>query len=141
VAHNEAQGVSQSGGVHALKIHSDGLLPYADSFIGPTDGVSGWVSSQIVVANNLLGNSADNNAWTVAICPQNDQFAEGVQEVLVENNRFIKGGGTQTNLILGGRNLTYRGNTVTDGSVLTQGTGHTAALPTGWNGPYYNSSL
>ena len=141
VAHNEAQGISQDGIYHALKIHSDGLLPYADNSISPGDGVSGWLSSQIVVANNLIGNAADNNPWTAAICPQNDQFAEGLQNVVIESNRFVKGVGTQTNLVLGGNKLTYRANTVTNGSALTEGTGHTGALPAAWNGPYYNSAL
>jgi hypothetical protein len=141
IAHNEMQGISQDGTYHALKLHSDGLLPYADSFIGPTDGVSGWASSQIVVANNLIGNAADNNPWTAAICPQNDQYAEGIKDVMIENNRFVKGVGTQTNLVLGGSNLTYRGNTVTNGSALSQSIGHTGALPAAWKGPYYDSAL
>ncbi|HJW11731.1 MAG TPA: hypothetical protein VJ598_08090 [Albitalea sp.] len=140
LAHNEIQGISADGIRHALKLHSMGLNAYADGFINDTSGVGGWASSQIVIANNLFGNAADNNAWTVAISPQNDQYAEGVENVLVENNRFVRGTNTSTDLVLGGRNLTYRGNTVVGGTSISEGVGHTGALPASWLGPYYSSA-
>jgi len=137
IAHNEAQGINDSGIYHVIKIHSNGLEPYADSRINGYSGEGGWASNQVVVANNLIGNAADPNAWSVAIAPQNDQYTEGIENVLVENNRFVQGLYTSTDLVGGGRNLTSRGNTVTNGRNLTTAMGHDDALPPDWRGPYF----
>jgi len=141
IAHNEIQGISSDGIRHAMKLHSMGLNAYADGLINDTSGTGGWASSQVVIANNLFGNAADNNAWTVAISPQNDQYAEGVENVIVENNRFVRSTSTSTDLVLGGRRLTYRGNAASTGSAISEGVGHTGALPQSWRGPYYDSAL
>jgi hypothetical protein len=108
------------------------LNPYADGSIG------GWASSQIVVASNLFGNAADNNDWTIGLSPQNDQSAEGIEDAIVGNNRFVRGIKTSTDVIFGGRRLTTRGNTVVGGGALLQGVGHDSALPAAWKCPYYN---
>ena len=139
IAHNEIQGISSDGIRHAMKVHSMGLNAYSDGLINDTSGQGGWASSQIVVANNLFGNAADNNAWTVAISPQNDQYAEGVENVVFENNRHVRGGNTSTDLVLGGRKLTYRGNSIVSGASFAEGVGHTGALPSTWQGPYYSN--
>ncbi|HJV95396.1 MAG TPA: hypothetical protein VJ608_05135 [Albitalea sp.] len=138
IAHNEIQGISADGIRHALKLHSMGLNAYADGLINDTSGVGGWASNQVVINNNLFGNAADNNDWTVAVSPQNDQYAEGVQNVLVVNNRFVRGIKTSTDIIFGGRNLTYRGNSLTSGAAVAEGVAHTSALPSTWLGPYYS---
>lgn len=138
IAHNEMQGISASGTMHSLKLHSDGLSSYADGFINPPDGVSGWASSQIVVTQNLFGNAADNNQWIVAVSPQNDEYAEGLEDVIIAANRFVRGPNAVQDLTLGGRRLTYRGNTVVGGGTLSEGIGHAGALPAAWNGPYYS---
>ena len=138
IAHNELQGISGGGIYHALKVHSDGLNAYSDGLIGGPSG-TGWASGQIVISSNLIGNANDNNSWTAAICPQNDQAAEGIENTIVENNRFVRGKSTVTDLILGGRKLTYRGNAVTNGAALSEGTGHTGALSSAWVGPYYSN--
>ncbi|MEY4562744.1 MAG: hypothetical protein RLZZ618_2021 [Pseudomonadota bacterium] len=137
VAHNEAQGVSSEGIYHAIKIHSGGLNPYTDAFINNSSGEGGWASNQIVVANNLIGNASANNGWTAAICSQNPEYAEGVENVIVEDNRFVHGTGTSTDLVFGGRRLTSRGNTVTNGTRLITGAVHDRALPAEWKGPHY----
>jgi len=138
IAHNEIQGISSDGIRHALKLHSGGLNPYADGFINDNSGEGGWASSQIVVADNLFGNAADNNDWTIGLSPQNGEYAEGVEDAIVENNRFVHGIKTSTDVIFGGRRLTTRGNTVVGGGALLQGVGHDGALPDDWKGPYYN---
>jgi PKD repeat protein len=135
IAHNELRGVS-SGGMHALKLHSGGLTAYDPSY-----AVSGdtWASKDIVIVNNKFGSSTDNNAWTVAICPQNDQVAEGLERVLVSNNTFVKGAGTVANLIFAGRSMTYRDNTTVGSAAFIEGVGHASALPADWNGPYFSN--
>lgn len=137
LAHNDIRGISADGIRHALKLHSMGLQPYADGLIHDLSGAGSWATSQVVIANNTLGNAADNNDWTVAISPQNDQYAEGIENVIVENNRFVRGKKTSTDLVLGGRSITVRGNTVNTGAKLTTGVGHTGALPAAWVGPNY----
>lgn len=136
VAHNELQGISGGGIYHALKVHSDGLNAYSDSLIGGPSG-TGWASGQIVISSNLIGNANDNNSWTAAICPQNDQAAEGIENTIVEANTFVRGRGTSTDFVMGGRNITYRGNKTGSGGAISTGVGHTGALPAAWNGPYF----
>lgn len=134
IAHNELRGVSLVGNGHALKLHSGGLLPYDDAY-----AVSGksWASEQIVVADNVFGSVADNNQWTVDISPQSDAFNEGVQDVIIERNQFVRGTSSVEDLVLGGRRLTTRANTIAGGGSLLQGLGHTGSLSAEWNGPYY----
>src|SRR5690606_31006277 len=105
IAHNEIQGISGDGIRHALKLHSRGLTPYTDFYPEALN----WASRYIVVADNLFGHEDDNNGWTVAICPQNGQSAEGIEDVIVENNRFVHRENI-TNLVRSGRRLTVRGN-------------------------------
>ncbi|MBX3621807.1 MAG: hypothetical protein KF891_17690 [Rhizobacter sp.] len=137
IAHNDIRGISADGIRHALKLHSMGLNAYSDGFIHDLSGTGGWATDEVVIANNTLGNASDNNQWTVAVSPQNDQYAEGNENILVENNRFVRGRSTVTDLVMGGRNITSRGNSVSTGSALSTGIGHDSALPAAWKGPYY----
>lgn len=136
LAHNELRGISSAGLYHSLKLHSGGLGAFTDDFATSSNT---WASDKVVVANNLFGNANDNNQWTVAICPENDVYPEGVQNVLIQSNRFVRGKGTFQDLTMGGRKFTQRGNTVTSGAALTTGLGHTGGLPSDWQGPYYTN--
>jgi hypothetical protein len=135
--HNAIRGRSSDGIRHALKIHSGGLGAYNDNY-----AISGgtWASSQIVLANNLFGDPQDNNAWTVAIRPQNAgaDSGEGIEDVILENNRFVRGLATNTDLLLVGRRLETRGNTRADGGSLAITADNTPypSLPADWRGPY-----
>jgi len=134
IASNELRGRSGGGIYHALKLHAGGLGTYNNYWTASKDT---WASNQVVITDNLFGSSTDNNQWTVAICPENDTYAEGVQNVLIDSNRFYRGTKTVQDLTLGGRLLTYRKNTVTSGANLLEGLGHIGGLPAEWNGPYY----
>jgi hypothetical protein len=123
VAHNQLKGINPSGTYHSLKLHSGGLTTYTDAYKDDA-----WYSEQVVVSNNLFGDPSDTNQWTVAICPQNDTSAEGVTNVLVQNNTFIRNSHTVQDLTLG-KQLTYRGNTVKSGGSLWEGIGHDGGLP------------
>ena len=139
IAHNALRGMSSDGLRHSLKLHSGGVGAYNDNY-----AISGanWASSQIVIANNLMGDPADNNAWTVAVRPQNDgpDSNEGIEDVIVENNRFARGPRTNADVVLVGRRLTTRGNARTDGQNLSIGYTHQPTsyplLPQAWKGPY-----
>jgi hypothetical protein len=136
LAHNEFQGISADGIRLALKLHSMGYNDYTDGAINDTSGRGGWATNQVVIANNLFGNAADNNAWTIAIAPQNSTVEEGIQNVILENNRFVKGKATSTDLIIAGRLITYRKNTVGSGT-LSVGS-ENGILPAAWIGPNFS---
>ena len=136
IAHNALRGQSSDGIRQSLKMHSGGLLPYADS-MGATMGA--WATSQVVIANNLFGDPNDNNAWTAAAGPQNGTSAEGIEDVIVENNRYYRGPNTNTEMVLVGRRMTTRGNARTDGGALNinNASNITFNLPAAWQGPYW----
>ena len=133
VAHNQLKGINPSGTYHSLKIHSGGLTTYTDAYKDDA-----WYSEQVVVANNVFGDSSDTNQWTVAICPQNDTSAEGITNVVVQNNTFIRNSHTELDLALGGRGFVIAGNRVLGGqgpARLRVGAAHTGALPAAWRPP------
>ena len=138
IAHNALRGRSSDGIRHSLKLHSGGLGDYNDNY-----GISGrfWASRQIVIANNLLGDPADNNSFTGGASPQNNgpDSREGLEDVVLENNRFIRGVNTNTEFILMGRRMTSRGNTRVDGGPvnINQFGNSYQLLPPEWVGPFY----
>ena len=134
IAHNELKGINPAGTYHSLKLHSGGLTAYTDAYVDDA-----WYSDQVVVAHNVFGDAADTNQWTVAICPENDTYAEGVASVLVDSNSFIRNSRTSQDLTLGGKQLTYRTNAIVGGGTLWEGVGHDGALPADWKGPYYSN--
>lgn len=136
VAHNELRGISNDGRRHSLKIHSGGMTPYDDRY-----SVSSykWISEQVVVSHNVFGHPNSNNQWTVALSPQNNEYTEGLQHFIIANNHFIRTASVVQDLTLGGRDFTIRGNTVSNGESLRQGTGHTGGLPAEWVGPFYTN--
>jgi hypothetical protein len=137
LAHNNLQGISADGIRLALKLHSMGLNPYADSSLNDSTGRGGWASNLIVISNNVFGSTEDNNAWTIAIAPQNETVAEGIEDAIVENNKFARGPKTTTDAVVLGRRLTGRGNATLDGRSMNVGTEPNDELPPEWIGPYY----
>lgn len=136
IAHNRMRGVSSDGARHALKLHGGGLTAYNDRAV-----VAGrtWASRYGIVADNAFGSTAGNNAWTVAIAPQNAESAEGIEDVLVIDNRFVRGPNTSVDLILTGRRVTYRGNALAIGeAAVVERNAHGESLPAEWKGPYYD---
>ena len=136
IAHNALRGQSSDGIRHALKLHSGGLLPYADNY---ATTMGRWASSQIVIANNLFSDSNDNNSFTSGAAPQNTLEAEGIEDVIAENNRFHRGPNTNTEMYFVGRRMTARGNARVDGGPLSISARSTVTynLPADWLGPYW----
>jgi hypothetical protein len=75
------------------------------------------------------------------IAPQNNESAEGIQDVIVENNRFVRGPNTITDLRLAGRRITTRGNVFSAPNsfniVTLSAGGPYFNLPSSWLGPYF----
>lgn len=130
ISHNYMGGV-QNSVTHQIKIHSGGVNDYTDTTL------SGPCTQYVVVSYNKIGSASEPNPWAIAISPQNDTAAEGIQDVIVENNGFNFN--FQNEVMLGGRRLTSRGNFMNVAGTLNEGTGqHTP--PSGWAGPYYIGS-
>jgi PKD repeat protein len=139
IAHNHLRGISSDGIRVALKIHSNGLGNYDDNY-----AISGntWASRKLVIANNILGDPNDTNSFTGGVSPQNSgpDSREGIEDTILENNRFYRGPNTNTEFILMGRRMSNRGNVRIDGGpVNINQFGHSyELLPPEWDGPYFN---
>jgi hypothetical protein len=145
IAHNALRGLSSDGIRHTLKMHSGGTLPYSDTMDlaswGTTSNNGSLATSQVVIANNLFGDTQDNNQWTVETSPQNTSAGEGIEDVIAENNRFIRGSRTTAEMVMTGRRITARGNTRVDGQVPAINVGPTNTVLTAeWNSPYWFSA-
>lgn len=149
IGHNQLKGLQPGnpGGFHALKINGGGTGTSpggsSSSWDEVSGGSTGFASEKIVVANNLLGNAASNNAWTVEFAPQNDDLGgavEGITDGISENNQFTRGtGGSPVDLQQGGRRMTRRGNTSTNSSVIYGTSCNSTNIPSGWDGAYFPS--
>ena len=90
IAHNELSGASanSTSGRQALKLHG----PREDQLI-ENGGSRTYRTQYVVVADNLIG---DSGPWSVSIGPINTGSNEHIQDVVVENNGFYPGYGTQS---------------------------------------------
>ena len=91
ISHNELSGSSalSGSGRHALKLHGPSETVIADTGSGGLDNRTQYV----VIADNLLGASGP---WPMAVGPQDSGADELVQDVVIENNDFYPGWGTQS---------------------------------------------
>lgn len=140
MAHNDLSGPSSDGIRHTLKIHSNGSLDHA---IGSTYAAgTTFASSRNVIANNVFSDTDDNNAFPVVLGPQNDIVDEGLEDFILESNRFKVGPNLVADANLAGRRMTAINNTRYVGgsaaSVSMPGL-HNAGLPSGWGETYFTS--
>jgi hypothetical protein len=140
ISHNALRGQAYSGtGAsirHAMKIHSSGLSAYNDLW----HTSNRWATSQVIVADNIFGDPADNSSWTAAAGPQNRDAGtdEGIEDMIIERNNFFRGPYTNTEMYLVGRRITARGNTRADGGRPNLSIGSpSVTMPAEWHGPYY----
>ena len=91
IAHNETSGSSStsSSGRHALKLHG----PTEDQIAGSGGSALDNRTRYVIVADNLVGGSGP---WPFGIGPQDNWQNELIQDIVVENNRFYPGWGTQS---------------------------------------------
>jgi hypothetical protein len=144
--------------VHALKVHAGGPHPYADNWLASggqnstTTNYVNWMSDKVVIANTTFGGGNNGSAlanWTIAICPENDQYginggaeAELLQNVILENNTFIHAtgwnpGNGNLDIAWNGHNFTSRNNSVQGGGSLIVGGGHSSVAA--YDGPYFTN--
>lgn len=145
VAHNALRGHSLGTGPNGtgasirstMKIHSGGLQPYADDW---SANASRWATSQLVIADNQFGDRENNTSFTAGVAPQDREpgTTEGIEDVVIERNRFIRGPYTNTEMENLGRRITTRKNTRIDGGAPHLSTGRPSpSLPAEWHGPYF----
>ncbi len=129
---------------HSLKFHG-GNLTLCDGLNIETSTID-CATQKVVIANNRFGETSNANAWTVTIAPENTTSSQGLEDVIVENNVFLRGPNTNADIIFVGRRLTDRGNRRQDNGVMSVGTpsstlgncgGYSGALPSQWCGPYF----
>lgn len=142
-AHNAIRGHFNDAR-HTLKFHSAGVGVYSDNFSSV-----GWASRYSVMANNLFGDPTSNGDWTITLSPQNVTSAEGLEDIIVENNQFARGPAIRRDLQMAGRRITVRGNrSINANTILTQvgpiiaygappSDTYYGALPAEWKGPYF----
>lgn len=137
IGHNRFYGRSSDNGRLTIKLHSRGLDAYTDTFSGGTSPRTR--SSKIVVADNVLGSSTSNINWLSAFGPQNADEAEGVEDVIVERNKYSFGTNYYRDIVFSGRRMTERANINlnrnTTAVVQTFSSGYN--LPADWYGPYF----
>lgn len=135
LADNVTEGRSPNSDYHCIKVHGGSLAPYAEPL---TSGSKFWATRYVVAQDNLIGSAGCLYAWLAAFSPQNSSVTEGVQDILVLGNTFIRSGAGQVDVVMGGSRITTLDNT-TQGGSFTTAVGHDEALPAGWKGPYYTS--
>lgn len=140
MAHNDLSGPSSDAIRHAVKIHSGGSLHHT---IGSTYAAgTAFASSRNVIANNVFSDTDDNNAFPVVLGPENDIVDQGLEDFILENNRFKVGPNLVSDANLAGRRMTAINNTRYVGgsaaSVTMPGL-HNAGLPSSWGESYFTN--
>jgi hypothetical protein len=139
IAHNSISGRAGDMIRATIKLHSAGLATVQSSL--PVGVTQLQRSSQIVIADNSLGSPSSNVQWLAATAPQNNQSAEGLEDVIWEDNQFRHGSNYMRDITWAGRRMTERGNrNVTDGRVAEVGIAGELGLPADWNGPYFSGA-
>ncbi|MGD2167371.1 MAG: PKD domain-containing protein [Gammaproteobacteria bacterium] len=139
VAHNRFDGRGRDMIRHCLKIHSHGLDPIITGDYADAEGVD-QISSEIVIANNRCGGPDSTFQWMFEVGPQSTRYAEGIEKVIVEDNRFMAGPEHVRDIVFRGREMIDRGNwnETFDTTAVVQAHINNQ-LPEGWDGPYYFS--
>lgn len=89
---------------HVIKLHGPPWTGRGVAYNGIGRGYTRWVE---IADNKLVG---ANNAWAVAVGPQNSSYDERVRDVVFERNWLVAGPGLQVGLIAWASAVTSRGN-------------------------------
>jgi hypothetical protein len=141
VSHNEIGGNHYSAtlpGIRgAVKIHSGGTQPFTALIAGSTRPAT----SQVVMSNNVIGSTTYQGSFLSGFGPQNADpgTVEGLEDCIAENNEYVRGAYTTSELNVRGRRMSARGNTVRGGGTPNIGRIGANFDPgmTSWDGPYF----
>jgi hypothetical protein len=134
IGHNSFTGRIGDNIRHTIKLHAGGLEAVDDFTSKERD----QRTSHVVIAKNLLGSSGANINWLLSTAPQNNVLAEGLEDIIVEDNEFRYGTNYFEDYNSAGRRITERGNwNVTANRAARNHHDGDGSLPAEWKGPYY----
>jgi hypothetical protein len=121
----------------AVKIHSGGTQPFTPLIAGSATPAT----SQVIMSNNVIGSTTYPGSFLSGFGPQNADAGtvEGLEDCIAENNTYVRGAYTSSELQIRGRRMSARGNTVRGGGTPNISS-ITANFDPGmavWNGPYF----
>jgi hypothetical protein len=141
VAHNRIGGThyapSPPGIRQAIKIHSGGVQPFADL----VSASPAPATDRIAIASNVIGSTTFPGSWLMGLGPQNADAGtvEGMQDIVLDANTFVRGPWTSAEAQLKGRRITSRKNRVSTGAkpvIVRNGSNFDPGMAA-WDGPYF----
>lgn len=127
---------------HNIKLHGNGFEDAIDEFYYAARAPA---TNSVVISGNLVGEDAgDVNNWQIAVAPQSDLYAEGLKNIVVEDNRFVfnpSAPAAQRQIVMTGKYIFERGNAFTVSSAGSVNVGTNAQdnlVPADWKGPYFS---
>jgi hypothetical protein len=121
----------------AVKIHSAGTQPFADTIAAAPHPAT----SQVILSNNVIGSPTYPGSFLSGFGPQNADpgTVEGLEDCISENNVYVRGPYTSSEMQIRGRRMSARGNSVQGGkaaSVSRIGVRFDPGMDA-WDGPYF----
>jgi len=136
IAHNRLQGNSSENIRHSLKLNASGTALPTGPIPSGTGSWTGYQTSQLVIADNVIGSSSNSQNWLLSVSPEND--AQGIADVILERNRFSYGSNYFLDMHVTGRNIIGRGNwNTTANRAASTGSWAQNVIAAGWYGPFY----
>ena len=141
ISHNEIGGnhyAPNPPGIRgAVKIHSGGEQTFTRLIAGSRTPAT----SQLVMSNNVIGSETYPGSFVSGFGPQNADMGtvEGIEYSIAENNVYVRGPWTSSELQVKGRYITARGNTVRGGAtpnISRAGYNYDPGMAV-WDGPYF----
>jgi hypothetical protein len=121
----------------AVKIHSGGTQAFTPLIAGSAKPAT----SQVVMSNNIIGSSTYPGSFLSGMGPQNadPSTVEGLEDCIAENNVYVRGPYTSSELQVRGKRMSSRGNTVQGGGAarVANIVANFNAAMNDWNGPYF----
>jgi PKD repeat protein len=121
----------------AVKIHSAGSQPFTTNIVDSPKPAT----SQVILSNNVIGSRSYPGSFLSGFGPQNADpgTVEGLEDCISENNVYVRGANSTSDMQIRGRRMTARGNTVQGGkaaSISRIGVKFDPGMDA-WDGPYF----
>jgi hypothetical protein len=138
IAHNLLGNIPDAT-YHQIKLHSRGLDTLTNGFVYEAPKPA---SAYSIISQNIVGEDPGGlNNWQLVTSPQNSTSAEGVKDIIIEDNKFVKNPSApayqfQIEMVASG--VVERGNSYMQGSDSIKIAESThPLLPPEWLGPNY----
>lgn len=128
---------------HSFKLHSSGVEDCGSQNVNSITSTQ-CSTQKVIISNNIFGHVSNSNDWTVALRPENTTSNQGLEDIITENNTFVRGSNTSVDLLVVGRRLSSRNNRLSNSSAIISSSGGTSTnsctgytLNNSWCGPYF----